>query len=919
MKSAPTRLWRRAEAAFEALVDLPPGQQEALLAELRDEDIELAETVRQFLVVDSSAAPEPEATAGSVTGGPEVEGYRLLEPLGRGGMGTVYLAERQLGEVRTRVALKVLEGEPGDQALRLLRRESRILARLEHPTIARFLDAGLTRDGRPYLAMEHVEGLPIDVHCDQRRLDLRRRLELFLQVCEGVQYAHQNLVIHRDLKPGHILVTDDGRVKLLDFGIAKDLQSGWGARTTTAQRLLTPRYASPEQLAGQPASTASDLYALGLILSQLLCGRLPHRPEERIALTRQGAPLPEPEPPSRLLSSGVSLTGDPGPEGLAEARGTSLSSLRRRLRGDLDTLVRRCLAPEPRHRFASVAQLADDLGRHLDGRPVLARPPSLHYRLAKFVRRRPGVATAAGLLVAALVGYQALALRHSRELTRERDAALRARQEAEEAADFLADTFRLADAVQRVDLVGADVGEITVTAALDYGAARLGERFGDSPKLQAQLLDTLGETYTNLGRVEKAMPLLERSLLLRRALAPPDAAAMAETLGHLGDAYSAAGRLERAEAYLRQALVTASSARPPLADAALGDLLANLGEVLVLRHDHDRAEAAIRRALVLRRRSRATAPRPVAESLADLGNLLWQRGDRGEAEASLSEALEIYQDFAGGRHPGAAYALQTLAFLQAGERQTDAARTSIRRALALRRELQGPLHPETLETLAAAGELYFVLRDFPAAEEVLREVLAADRKVKGDRHPDVALDLHSISLAILEQGRAKEAQTFVEAALDISREVWGEESHAFTSHQMTLAKVLLARGRPRQAEEVLRHVLAFREGFLPTGNRLIALTEVLLASALEAQGKATEALPRIRRAVEVLAASEHPSGGRQAQARAVLGSCLAATGSPAEGRLMLEEALAVLEPLYGADSLAAQDVRQRLARLPSNT
>ncbi len=920
MKSTDPAFWRRVEALFDGVISHPQTQRDEILKHLREGEPEVYREVRRLLEWDargSQAEPQSSPETPHLENPCfDIEGYRLEHTLGKGGMGTVYLAHRLGPGGEARVAVKVLERGPGDPELELFKRESQTLARLEHPAIARFLDSGTTTEGVPFFVLEYVEGLAIDRFCDLQRLPIKDRVQLMRQVCSAVQHAHQNLVVHRDLKPGHILITDSGLVKLLDFGIAKDLRQAPGSPTTTANRFLTPAYASPEQIVGKPATTSSDLYSLGLILCLLLCGRTRRVSERLGGLVPGTSPEEEPEAPSRLLQTHRATEPARAElRAIAEARDTKPRHLKRLLRGDLDTVVLRCLERDPQRRYPSAAQLEDDLERFLDGRPILARRPSLLYRGSKLVRRHPGATAALFLMVAGLIGYTILAFRHSRALEAERNAAVEAHREAERATEFLTDTFRLADAVQRVDLVGSQAQEVTVETALEYGAERLGHGFETNPRLQAKLLNALGEIYNNLGNSDRALPLLERSLVLRRALGPGDGASVAESLANLGNALSISGRLRKAEAYLRSALVVASASNPPVGDGALGNHLAHLGQVLLAQHDYEAGEPVLRRALSIRRKHQESAPRPVAESLADLGNLLWLRNDLAGAAVVLQESLDLYQDFAEGNHPGAAYALQSLAFVQAQTGDAEAANASMQRALELRVELQGRLHPETLVALASAGELYALLRRFEAAEAVLREVLTLDRKTKGEKHPEVALDLHSLALVVFEQGRFEEAEGLVREALTISRASWGFESHVTFSHLQTLAHVLHARGQKQQAETYLRRILEFRQEHFPPGNRLIAVTKTGLASALEAQGRASEALPLAREGVQVLDQLRDRGRAHGAFARAVLGSCLGSTGSTEPGRSYLEEALETLEALQGPDSLTVRDVRQRIQRL----
>jgi eukaryotic-like serine/threonine-protein kinase len=458
--AGPARRWEKVEELFAAAAELPPGERSPFLAEACAGDGPLCAEVEALLAADDRAGELDDLLEGAVRAGWRsltdgaqgfpwvVEGglaggrigpYRLERELGRGGMGTVYLAVRD-DELRRRVALKVLRrGLDTDDVLRRFRTERQILADLDHPSIARLYDGGTTADGRPYFVLELVEGEALDAWCDRRRLTVPQRLRLFLQVCSAVAHAHGRLVVHRDLKPGNVLVTGEGEVKLLDFGIAKLLEpeGGEGITTLGSFQPLTPGYASPEQLRGEPVSTASDVYSLGVLLYELLAGRRPERPAGR-----------EPEPPSAAAARVEERTDGRGrrdlllPEEVARARGATARELRRRLRGDLDAVVLAALREDPARRYGSVEQLAEDVRRHLEARPVRARRDTFGYRAAKFLRRNRLPAAAALAFTLLLVAFAASTARQSARTERERD-------KAEQALAFLVDLFEVSDPAGR--------------------------------------------------------------------------------------------------------------------------------------------------------------------------------------------------------------------------------------------------------------------------------------------------------------------------------------------------------------------------------------------------------------------------------------------------------------------------------------
>jgi eukaryotic-like serine/threonine-protein kinase len=452
--------WEEIKRLFEAASELPAEERSGYLDAACAADAALRAEVKNLLLADAEAgsfieAPAYEAAtkpmgAGEPAGrdgAPQrIGAYRLLSELGRGGMGAVYLAERADDEYRRRVAIKLIRrGMDSDEILRRFRHERQILASLDHPHIARLLDGGTSADGLPYFVMEHIEGEPLTDYCDRRRLSVTARLQLFRDVCAAVHYAHQSLVVHRDLKPSNILVTNDGAVKLLDFGIAKllfasELTPLSLRQTAPGVRLMTPEYASPEQVRGETVTTASDIYALGVILYELLTGRRPYRltrrslhEVERIVCEQ------EPERPSTAISRVEAEVDGAGelhalatPESVSLTREGSPERLRRRLRGDLDNIVLRALSKEPARRYGSAEQFSEDLRRHLTGLPVIARPDTFGYRSGKFIRRHKAGVAAAAAAALMLAGFGANQTAQSARLARERDRAVAAERVAAE-------------------------------------------------------------------------------------------------------------------------------------------------------------------------------------------------------------------------------------------------------------------------------------------------------------------------------------------------------------------------------------------------------------------------------------------------------------------------------------------------------
>ncbi len=561
-------LWARVKEVLHRALAVPPADRAALLDEACAGDARLRAEVESLLASQSEAgtfidrpALAQEHIAGYLPEEPDLRGttfgvYEVVQALGEGGMGTVYQAVRNDEQFRKVVAIKFVKpGMDTEYVLERFHKERQILAHLDHPNIAKVLDAGTTPAGRPYFVMEFVPGLPIDEYCDQQRLPIGDRVRLFRQVCAAVQYAHRNLIVHRDLKPNNILVTPDGVPKLLDFGIAKLLDASQGspdaARTMTLHRVMTPDYASPEQVRGENITTASDTYSLGVMLYELLTGHRPYRVTSVLPLEVAAVVCTrDPEKPSTVLDRveevhGVKVT----PDEVSRKRGGPVEKLRRRLRGDLDNIVLMAMRKDPQRRYASVEQFSEDLGRHLEGRPVIARPDTLTYRAAKFVQRNRMSVAAAVLLLLTLTGGIAATAWQARIASLERMRAERRFNEVRKLAGSI--LFELHDSIR--DLPGSTPArELIVKRALQY-LNGLAHEAGDDPDLKKELgsaYERVGDVqgnqqFGNLGDTRGAIESYRKALALRKAVAagndPTVRGDLASNYGKLSDLLWVAG------------------------------------------------------------------------------------------------------------------------------------------------------------------------------------------------------------------------------------------------------------------------------------------------------------------------------------------------------------------------------------------
>ena len=650
------------EEAGDSIVDSPKISSQLSLARVTDEFLSAS-----LLEVDASGE-EDELKVSRV--GP----YRIIRELGRGGVGSVFLGERDDDAYRQQVAIKLIRrGMDTEFVVRRFRNERQILAALEHPNIARLLDGGTTENDRPYLVMEYVEGAPIDVYCDQHQLGIDQRLNLIQQVCAAVHYAHQHLVIHRDIKPSNILVTNEGVPKLLDFGIAKLLTPELAAQTLdptmTSMRLLTPAYASPEQIKGQPITTATDVYSLGVLLHELLAGHKPYRVDSRVPLEIMQAVLKkEATKPSTAVMATETTDGNGAgltsltPESVSKARSTTPDGLRRRLRGDLDNIVLTAVRKDPQRRYASVQQFSEDISRHLKGLPVIARADTFGYRAAKFIKRnKVAVASAAIVLVMLVAGI--IAINQQRQLAERRfnDVRQLARAVVFDYHDAIADLpgstaarqRMVKDALEYLDNLSNDAaGDRSLQRELATAYQKIGDVQGNSN------MANLGDTIGALASYRKSLQI--REVLIRTDPVNPEwQNELADSYARIGDVLRTTGDVNEADKSYQQAinlLEKLSAANDRGTQRRLADLLYRVGNLKGYAHtsnlgDTTGAVAFHRRALAIREALWKAMPDDVnlridaAESHRSIANILVSSASNVPlAEPHAHRAVSIAQE-----------------------------------------------------------------------------------------------------------------------------------------------------------------------------------------------------------------------------------------------------------------------------------
>lgn len=799
--------WRRIRELSEAAAALPADQRRCWIESV-ETDIELC--ARSLALVEESdwnaadrgrtgsfdldaVAAAVDATVGRIAWkGRRIGAWRLLDALGRGGMGEVWRAERIDGGFRQDAALKLMRVDTGDASyLGRFEAERQILARLEHPHIARLLDGGTLADGQPWLALEYVRGSDLIRHADRKRLGLRERIALFLDVCEAVAYAHRSLVVHRDLKPSNVMVTEDGRVKLLDFGIAKLLPGGEGnVGTDTAVAPLTPAYASPEQLKREPVSTQTDVYALGLLLHELVTGVLPHcRSGDQGAEALVEILTREPLPASTALQR---LVVDPAERArIAGDRAADIDLLRSALRGDLDAIIGKALRTRPADRYATVDALAADLVRHLERRPVSARRGSLRYRSERFIARHRLAAALAGLLLLSLaVGITAV-LVQSRAVVRERDRALVEGQRASAALAFQREIFRRARPAIHLGK------EPSASELLDLGERMLAENAGLDPSVRATLMEELSRSRGSLGGFEAAYQLGLSARALLESIGDRRGALRLDI--HLAGLAHQLDRSDEARARIDHVLAAApDGALPPgelyAAWFQHGILIGNAGDV-------DGADQAIETALALARAEPTTPPeaRVVAGMEVIRAGFLSTAGRAGEALVRLNAAREHLTASAtldeASDHQlmgGEALALELL------DRLEEAVHV-VERRLELSRRIWGPNHHMVADGLGNLARLRLKQHQHAAAIRSIEEALPIAQATWGQQSSKVAYLLQTLALARLRGGDAQGALQAATEALHTRRQVYAERDLVVLNAWATTLLALEAVGRIDEA------------------------------------------------------------------------------------------------------------------------
>ncbi len=805
--------------------------------------------------------------------GDKIGHYKLLQQIGEGGCGVVYMAEQE-EPLRRRVAFKVIKlGMDTRQVIARFEAERQALALMDHPNIAKVLDAGATETGRPYFVMELVRGIRITDYCDQNNLSTQERLDLFTPVCHAIQHAHQKGIIHRDIKPSNILVTlHDGRPvpKVIDFGIAKATEQKLTDKTlfTAFEQVIgTPAYMSPEQaeMSGLDIDTRSDIYSLGVLLYELLTGKTPFDAKELILAGLEGMRRMIREKEPVRPSTKISTLRAEEQTTVARRRHVEAPKLIHLVRGDLDWIVMKCLEKDRTRRYPTADGLALDIDRHLKNEPVEARSPSAAYRFRKLVRRNKLAFAAAGAVTAALVlglslsTYLFFKERDSRQRAEKAErtqSQLRQRAEANElkaeaeaakrqqVAQFFKDML---EGVGPSVALGRDTD--LLKEILQKTATRVGRDLTNQPGVEIELRATIGTVYRELGAFDEAERMYQAALDLESRLGKEESADYAQLLNAMSQVLCSKSKFQEAEAMGRRALAIQRKVLPPdHADIAL--TLNNLSAFAHAQGKFSAAEELQREALAMRKRLFKGDHANLAESLDNLASTLWVQDKLAEAETYQREALAMRQRLYGAESPEAAYSMNSLANLLFREGKMEDSESLFRQTLAVRQKVLGPAHPDIGTSLNNLGGILLSRSKWSEAETNLLEGLAMRQRFLGTNHVDIAESLNNLAVLYQRQGRLAEAETTQTEQIRLSRRLLGEHPRTASSLN-NLAIVLRDEGKLEQAEKMQREALEMYRKLLGNQHQDVALCLHNLGRVLRTAGRLPEAESCYRQALDI--------------------------------------------------------------------
>ncbi len=820
-------------------LDTEPSLRDDLIRKRCQDDRELQQIVRQLLR-QAAEVDEDARDDGPIPGteppidpllGTMLGPFRVIERIGRGGTGVIYRAEREHADFRQTVAIKLIrQGFDFEEVQRRFLRERRILARLNHPNLARFIDGGVTDERRPWFALEHVRGESITQWCDRRRLGVRDRVRRFLDVCGAVQYAHEQLVVHRDLKPGNILVDDSGTVKLLDFGISRLLMDEDEAGLTLTmlghgRQALTPEYAAPEQFSGEPEGVATDVYSLAVILYVLVAGALPYDIDRRdVAAAGSVVRDVPPAPLAQAIGrSGNSAEAAPTARRLA-ARNMSMRAYLAAVRGDLGRIISKALQKDPRFRYSTVDAFADDIRRWLGGIPVRATGQRFGYRMGKFLLRNRLAAILTSVAAIATIAGIVGTVVQSRQ----------SRFEAERAnavQDYLVSLFENAapsrEATPRLD----------VEALLRNGIERAQTEFAGKPLLQASMLNVLGRVHVEMGLTDQAQALLEQALDLLERAGDTRSSLFIDVLYELARVQRDRQRYPQTEALLRRGLALLPASEP----AQRVPFLRLLGVVIALNGDRERGLVELQKALALQRRLETPPGHRVAGLLGDIGYVLDVDGPVEESLPYYMESLDVGRRIYGVDHSDVATTLGNIGQNLHRRGKSAEARPYFEEALRIDEAVYTRPHTSVAASLGNLALVELESGNFQQAESLLRRALAIRESLFDPDDPRIAITASNLAVALTRQGHFVAAEDFARRAVDIYVAADGDWRFRLAFARQNLSRVLRESGQPVEAETQAREAVVL---FTDIGSDRDANTlnaRAALAMAIGANGRFGEA------------------------------------------------------------------------------
>lgn len=865
--------WKKVERLFNEAMEMEPEQRTTYLQEKCRDDEALYREVLSLIdeddkVHDLLGKNTPAINMRSQTElqfanrliGNILGEYTVHSLLASGGMGAVYRAHRSDGSFEQEVAIKVIHHSLTSATfIDRFRQERQILARLNHPHIARLLDGGLTDDGLPFLVMEMVQGIPINQYVSKHPLSVEEKLHLFLQICEAVNYAHSHLIVHRDLKPGNIFVDASGQVKLLDFGIAKVYESesfDANIQTLTNQETApyTPEYAAPEQINGTEISTATDVYALGVILYELLTGVRPYEFKTRnISEIERVIFRTIPSRPSTAVLH-ASEESDKHPD---------LRHISRKLRGDLDSICLKALKKEPEQRYPNVEQFRNDMHRHLNGLPVSARGDFLTYRLKKHIQRhRIGV----GLGVSFVIIIASIILFYTAKL---QDQTRQAREEAAKAtavSEFLGSLFEAASPEEARGKV------VTAQDILAAGAVRIERELTDAPDVQATMFNVIGDVYRRIADYDKAEQLMQKSLMHFRKLYGPESEEVFTLYANLGVLYYQTGNYEKSDSLLNLAIAGFNK-----------DLF---------------------------------DPQTRADILSAKADLVFENGHIAQSDSFYRASQKFYQEAYGNEHPRLADILNARASIARHQEKYEQAESMYLQAMDLRRKLLGNDHPDIAHSLNHLGRLKYQMGQYRQAENYARQGLELRKKIFGTSNPETGASMSNLAHILSKMGRYREAAEFYRQVHAIMDDVYTDDHPYKAITAVNYGRALYWIGKYDEAESFLRSGLQQISEIMSENHSRTAGAMLALGNLFVDQGKYTEALPLLTRAHEIRMKEGSASPDDIAEIENALGFCLLKMNDVEKGKAYLLKSYDVLGKADNQKDPVVMVANRRFAEYP---